>query len=168
MGATDGKISCDTGMSTQQDDIEAIRTVVQRTATLLDAEQFGEWIGLFDAEGSYELAAYSTEIRRWMTWQLSDRPTLEQMLSEVDEHVRDPARRRHVVGMPLVEFSDETVARATTAFSLFRTTPEGESSLYIVGSYEDQLVKRDGAWRYAFHRVVADTRLLDAFTHIPV
>jgi hypothetical protein len=38
----------------------------------------------------------------------------------------------------------------------------------MVGCYEDQLVKRDGAWLYSFHRVVADTRVLDAFTHIPV
>jgi 3-phenylpropionate/cinnamic acid dioxygenase small subunit len=168
MGTADGQIPGDAGMSAHHEDLEAIRSVVQRTAALLDTEQFGEWISLFDAEGSYELAAYSTEIRRWMTWQLSDRPTLEQMLSEVGEHVRDPARRRHVVGMPLVEFTDNGGARATTSFSLFRTTPEGASSLYIVGSYEDQFVKRDGAWRYAFHRVVADTRVLDAFTHIPV
>jgi 3-phenylpropionate/cinnamic acid dioxygenase small subunit len=168
MGTADGKIRGDAVMSSHQEEVEAIRTLVQRAAALLDTEQFGEWIGLFDAEASYELAAYSTEIRRWMTWQLSDRPTLEQMLGEVGEHVRDPARRRHVVGMPLVEFAGDTTARATTAFSLFRTTPEGESSLYIVGSYEDQLVKRDGTWRYAFHRVVADTRVLDAFTHIPV
>ncbi|WP_027583284.1 nuclear transport factor 2 family protein [Bradyrhizobium sp. Ai1a-2] len=155
-------------MSSHQEDLEAIRTVVQRTAALLDTEQFSEWISLFDAEGSYELAAYSTEIRRWMTWQLSDRPALKQMLDEVGEHVRDPARRRHVVGMPFVEFTDDATARATTTFSLFRTTPEGTSSLYIVGSYEDQFIKRDGAWRYAFHRVVSDTRVLDAFTHIPV
>ena len=53
------------------------------------------------------LSAYSSEIRRWMTWQLSDRETLEKMLKEVDEHVRDPARRRHVVGIPLVEFDGE-------------------------------------------------------------
>jgi 3-phenylpropionate/cinnamic acid dioxygenase small subunit len=155
-------------MSQNQEDLEAIRALVQRTAIFLDTEQFGDWVGLFDAEGSYELAAYSTEIRRWMTWQLSDRPTLAQMLSEVSEHVRDPARRRHVIGMPLIEFTKDAAARTTTHFSLFRTSPQGESSLYMVGCYEDQLVKRDGAWLYSFHRVVADTRLLDAFTHIPV
>jgi 3-phenylpropionate/cinnamic acid dioxygenase small subunit len=155
-------------MSHHQDDFEAIRTLVQRTAVLLDAEQFGDWVGLFDPDGSYELAAYSTEIRRWMTWQLSDRPTLEQMLGEVGEHVRDPACRRHIVGMPLIEFTDDATATTITPFSLFRTSPQGESSLYMVGRYEDRLVKRDGTWRYSFHRVVADTRVLDAFTHIPL
>lgn len=148
-------------------DVDAIRELVQRTALLLDREQFDDWIRLFDVEGTYELAAFSTEIRRWMTWQLSDRPALAKMLSEVHEHVRDPARRRHVVGYPLVRIDGEE-GSATAAFSIFRTTPEGQSSLYMVGTYEDQLVKRSGTWLYMSHKVIVDTRILDMFTHIPV
>jgi len=148
-------------------EIEAVRTLVQRTATLLDEEKFDEWIGLFDPNGTYELSAYSTEIRRWMTWQLSDRDALAKMLGEVDEHVRDPARRRHVVGLPAVEI-DGGEGRATSSFSLFRTTPDGQSSLYMVGCYEDRVVKRGDEWCYVSHKVVADTRVLDTFTHIPV
>jgi 3-phenylpropionate/cinnamic acid dioxygenase small subunit len=148
-------------------DCEAVRALVQRTAMLLDDERFDEWLALFDAGGTYELSAYSTEIRRWMTWQLSDRDALEKMLKEVDEHVRDPARRRHVVGIPLLELSGNA-GRATSSFSLFRTAPDGQSSLYMVGCYHDRVVKRSGAWLYAEHKVVADTRMLDTFTHIPV
>jgi 3-phenylpropionate/cinnamic acid dioxygenase small subunit len=53
-------------------------------------------------------------------------------------------------------------------FSLFRTTPDGQSSLYMVGRYDDRIVRRSGAWRYASHKVIVDTRMLDTFTHIPV
>jgi 3-phenylpropionate/cinnamic acid dioxygenase small subunit len=148
-------------------DIEAVRELIQRTAVLLDDENFEGWLNLFDAAGTYELSAYSTEIRRWMTWQLSDRDTLEQMLKDVEEHVRDDAKRRHVVGMPLVELDGER-GLARSHFSLFRTSPEGQSSLYMVGCYEDQVVKRSGAWLYVSHKVIVDTRMLDSFTHIPV
>ena len=148
-------------------DIEASRELVQRTAMLLDDEKFDAWTELFDSDGTYELAAYSTELRRWMTWQLSDRDTLEKMLQEVDEHVRDPARRRHVVGTPLVELDGER-GKVTSHFSLFRTSPEGQSTLYMVGRYEDRIVKRSGAWLYTAHKVISDTRMLDMFTHIPV
>jgi 3-phenylpropionate/cinnamic acid dioxygenase small subunit len=148
-------------------DIEAIRNLVQRTAALLDQEQLDAWVDLFDAEGTYEISAYSTEIRRWMTWQLSDRDALVTMLRGVEEHVRDPARRRHVVSLPLVELDGER-ARVTAHFALFRTTPEGQSSLYMVGGYDDRVVKRTGGWRYLSHKVVVDTRMLDIFTHIPV
>jgi salicylate 5-hydroxylase small subunit len=154
-------------MSSDPADFAAACALVQKTAMLLDDEKFDEWITLFDAEGCYELSAYSTEIRRWMTWQLSDRPALEKLLQDVDEHVRDTARRRHVVGMPLLELEADR-GRMTSHFSLFRTTPDGQSSLYMVGRYEDRIVKRSGTWRYASHKVIVDTRVLDVFTHVPV
>lgn len=154
-------------MSTNLLDLEAVRELVQRTAALLDEEKFDAWLELFDSDGTYELSAYSTEIRRWMIWQQSDRATLEKMLHDVDEHVRDPARRRHVVGIPIVELDGER-GRVRSHFSLFRTSPEGQSSLYMVGCYDDQVIKRSSTWLYVVHKVVVDTRMLDSFTHIPV
>jgi methanesulfonate monooxygenase small subunit len=148
-------------------DREAVRDLVQRTALLLDDENFEEWLRVLDAQGTYELSAYSPEIRRWMTWWQSDRSTLEKMLKDVKQHVRDPARRRHVVSSPVVTLTGER-AQALSHFSLYRTLPEGQSSLYMVGRYEDTLVKRAGVWLYAAHKVITDTRMLDTFTHIPV
>jgi methanesulfonate monooxygenase small subunit len=146
---------------------EAIRDLVQRTAMLLDEEKFDDWVALFDGAGTYELTAYSPEIRRWMSWWHSDRPALEKMLKEVGQHVRDPARRRHVVGPAQVILGGEG-AQVVSHFALYRTTPEGQSSLYMVGRYEDRVVNRSGSWLYAAHKVITDTRMLDAFTHIPV
>jgi 3-phenylpropionate/cinnamic acid dioxygenase small subunit len=134
---------------------------------LLDDESFGPWLELFEVDGVYELSAYSTEIRRWMTWQLSDRDALEKMLKAVSEHVRDPAARRHVVGIPVLEVEGDR-GRVISHFSLFRTMPDGQSSLYMVGRYDDRIIKRSGVWRYANHKVIVDTRMLDAFTHVPV
>jgi 3-phenylpropionate/cinnamic acid dioxygenase small subunit len=167
MGTPDGHVAGYIRMSTDPVDIEAARELVQRTAALLDEERFDAWIDLFDNEGSYELTAYSSEIRRWMTWQLSDRDTLKKLLADVDEHVRDPARRRHVVGLPLVEIESDH-GRVRSPFSLFRTSPEGQSSLYMVGCYEDRIIRRSRGWRYVVHKVISDTRMLDSFTHIPV
>lgn len=148
-------------------EIEAIRFLIARTASLLDEEDFESWVALFAGDGTYEMSAYSTEIRRWMTWQLSDKSTLASMLGDVKEHVRDQAKRRHVMGFPQVEV-DGAVATATAAFSLFRTSPEGQTSLYMVGSYEDRLVKSGRTWLYREHKVIIDTRMLDMFTHVPV
>jgi hypothetical protein len=46
--------------------------------------------------------------------------------------------------------------------------PDGTTNLYVVGRYEDTVVKRDDAWRYSSHRVLLETRVLDAFTHLPL
>ena len=59
-------------------------------------------------------------------------------------------------------------ALAVSPFSIFRTLPDGVSSLYIVGHYEDTLAVREGVWRISRRTVVTDTRVLDMFTHIPV
>ena len=154
-------------MSMAVGDHDAVRELVQRTAMLLDAEDFDAWTKLFDDSGIYELTAYSNEIRRWMIWQSSDRAALGKMLKEVGEHVRDSARRRHIVGLPLVEIEGDQ-GRVLSNFSLFRTLPDGHSSLYMIGQYDDRIVRRSGAWLYTTHRVIADTRILDAFTHIPI
>ncbi len=167
MATAHGQIAGDASMNINSSEFELVCELVQRTATLLDQEAFDDWLALFEPAGTYELSAYSPEIRRWMTWQLSDRDTLDKMLKEVGEHVRDPAIRRHVVGIPLLAIDGEQ-GRATSHFSLFRTLPDGQSSLYMVGRYDDRIVKRGGSWRYVSHKVVADTRMLDTFTHIPV
>lgn len=146
---------------------EAIRDLIQRTGILLDAEDFSNWLELFDTNGTYQMRAYSTELRRWMIWQQSDRTTLKRMLADVVDHVRDPSQRRHVIGYALVDI-DGDEARATSTFSLYRTSTEGQSSLYMVGSYEDRLVRSGDQWRYTEHTAVVDTRMLDMFTHIPI
>jgi hypothetical protein len=39
----------------------------------------------------------------------------------------------------------------------------------MVGTYQDQLRRGvDGTWRYLRHSVRAQTRMLDAFTHLPL
>ena len=45
----------------------------------------------------------------------------------------------------------------------------GKSSLFLVGRYRDLLRKAEsGEWRYLQHHVELDTRVWDAFTHLPI
>jgi len=148
-------------------DRQAICELLQSTAALLDEEKFDEWLALFDEHALYDLCAYSPEIRRSMSWWKCDRATLATQLKEVPQHVRDPARRRHIVGFPVLKLDGER-ASAVSSFAVYRTTPEGRTSVFIVGRYEDALVKKSGRWLYAAHRAIADTRMLDSFTHLPI
>ena len=167
MGTAHAQVTGECGMSNTVGDMDAIRNVVLHTAMALDAEEFSEWLNYFESNATYEIRAYSTELRRWTIWQRSDRAILEKMLAEVNEHVRDPAQRRHILSSPVVEI-DGNEATARSQFSLFRTSPEGQSALYMVGVYKDRLVKQNGRWLYREHSVILDTRMLDMFTHIPV
>jgi 3-phenylpropionate/cinnamic acid dioxygenase small subunit len=146
----------------------AIQELAQRTALFLDGEDFGRWLSMFAPEGVYELCAYSNELRRNTVWWRAGRSLLEKQLNEVKDHVRDPATRLHVVSPPIVTFQGDERALARSTFALYRTTPEGQTSLYIAGVYEDKLVRRPGGWLYAEHRANVHTRVLDMFTHVPI
>jgi len=148
-------------------DQQAVRDLVARTAARLDREDFSGWLELFDAGAEYALCAYSPEIRRTMSWWKSGRATLEKQLREIPQHERDAASRLHVLGPVLVELDGDR-ARAETSFALFRTMPDGETKLYVVGRYEDEVVKKSGAWLYTRHRAILETRVLEAFTHVPL
>lgn len=146
---------------------QVIGNLVQTTGALLDGEDFNGWLALFDEHSEYELTAYSTEIRQQMSWWKSDRASLEKILKEIPRHVRDPGRRLHIVTPTLVEVSGDS-ARAVSSFAVFRTTPDGETRVYVVGHYEDDLVKKAERWLYVTHKVVLQTRLLEAPTHVPI
>ncbi|HVL55774.1 MAG TPA: nuclear transport factor 2 family protein [Burkholderiaceae bacterium] len=145
-----------------------LQQLVQSTAALLDAEQLADWVDLFDAAGSYQVSSFSTELRKPVIWWQQQAPELRKTLSDVPRHVRDPAQRLHVLGPPLIRL-DGDAAQADTAFSLYRTLPTGETSLYLVGRYKDELCRTEsGVWKYRLHRVEVATRVLEMFTHLPV
>ncbi len=146
---------------------DAVREHIVRTARLLDEEALEDWLALFSEDGVYEIRAYATEIRADTVWWRSTRAELSAILAEARDHVRDPARRLHLVSPVSVEVSADR-AEALSHFQIVRTDPDGASSLYVAGRYADALVKTGGRWLYERHRAVLDTRMLDSFTHLPL
>lgn len=156
-----------TDLASQAPGVRAIQELVQVTARLLDEENFQEWLKLFDSGAYYELRAHSTEIRQDMSWWKSDRAALEKIIDEISRHVRDPARRLHIVSPPLLYTSSGQVLGISN-FAIFRTTPDGVTTVYAVGYYEDSFVERDSGWMYSVHKAVLHTRLLEVPTHVPL
>lgn len=146
---------------------EAIRELIGATAAALDAEDLVRWIELFAPEAQYEISAYSREIRANMSWWKTARPDLDRMLEDIPQHVRDTARRLHIVSPISIALAGDR-ATARSQFVVLRTQDDGETRLYVAGRYEDALVKSRGEWRYERHRVILDTRMLEAFTHLPL
>ena len=145
----------------------AIQELVQENALVLDNEDLSRWLEMFDESLEYRLSAYSSELRREVVWWQSDRLALEKLVKEIPQHVRDPARRCHLVCPSQVNVTGE-VAFATSRFAIFRTLPEGDTHFYVAGRYEDSFVNKSERWLYRSHHVVVETRQLDAFTHLPL
>lgn len=146
---------------------DSVREQIMMTARLLDEEDLQGWLETFHEDGVYEMAAYGTEIGAEMVWWRSTHGELTKILAEAPDHVRDQSRRLHLVSPVTVEVKAD-FAEALSHFQITRTNPDGVSSLYVAGRYEDRLIKSDGRWLYELHRVVLDTRMLDTFTHLPL
>lgn len=140
---------------------------IQATGALLDGEDFAGWLALFDEQSEYEITAHSSEIQQEMLWWKSDRPSLQKTLKEIPKHVHDKARRLHIVTPTQVDLSGDH-ARATSTFAVFRITPDGDTSVYVVGHYQDTLVKKEERWLYKTHKVILQTRMLAVPTHVPI
>ncbi len=152
-------------------DKEAIRALIQDTASRLDREELDGWLDLFAAGAEYELTAYGPEIKAMMSWWKSTREELEKILDEVPEHVRDAGRRLHLVTPVSISISGAGAGAGATAlshFAILRTDRDGRSALYATGRYEDELVRDGDRWLYAIHRCVLDTRMLETGTHLPL
>ena len=148
-------------------DREAVRDLIQETAVRLDNEDFDGWLELFGAKSEYELTAYSSEIKASMSWWKSTREELGKILDEIPQHVRDVGHRIHLV-VPVSVLVTSATASARSQFAVLRTDRDGYSGVYAAGRYEDELIKEGDRWRYAVHRAVLDTRMLETGTHLPL
>jgi 3-phenylpropionate/cinnamic acid dioxygenase small subunit len=124
-------------------------------------------VDLFAGYGTYVIEAISSEIGQQMRWMELDRSELAALFKEYPQHVRDPAIRTHLVTVDEIDATGDP-ATAVSSFAVFRTDPHGQSTLYAVGSYEDELVMAEGTWKLRRRKVRLDTRQLATPTPLPL
>ncbi len=146
---------------------ESIFKLIRQTASWLDEEKLDLWLKSFSNDSHYEIKASSPEIGSEMSWWYSDKADLEKIIEEIPDHVRDKAKRLHLI-TPISTQIKETRASVLTHFSIFRTATDGRSSLYVTGRYEDDVIKKNGHWFYKTRTVLLDTRIIEPFTHLPL
>ncbi len=148
-------------------DKETIFTLIRQTAAWLDNEELDLWLKTFNDDATYEITTSSPELGSEMSWWHSEQKDLKKIISEIPEHVRDKAQRLHLISPISAELNDNT-ASVLTHFSIYRTEPNGRSSLYAIGKYFDEVLKKKDTWYYKSHKVTLDTRILEPFTHLPL
>jgi methanesulfonate monooxygenase small subunit len=144
---------------------DRIRELIRTASRLQDSESFEEWAALFSEGGVYEVHAFSPEINRQMTWMRASRSQLEQLFKEMDNHVCEHAKRAHLVMEIHLDVTGERAA-ALSRFAVFKTNQRGETQIFAVGQYQDELTCESGQWRFEKRQVLLDTRMFDVFPHM--
>lgn len=145
---------------------EAIRDVIQKSCFLLDNERFNEWLDLFVEGGVYQLAAMSSEIGAETLWTNAVKEELQRLFEQLPEHVRDVAKRLHIVSNIEIEVREDH-ASSLSHFVVYRTTREGVTHCYVVGCYADNFIKSGERWLFKRRKAVLDTKMLEIASHVP-
>ena len=149
-------------------DKEAIYELLMRAATLLDEDRFLEWLELFAENSEYEMLFKNPDIGGLDDYLMKlYKHELVKPMTLLPNHVFDTAKRLHMVSNIVIRATEET-AESRCCFIVYRTVESGISTLYALGHSEDSLVKENGRWLFLKRRVVLDTRMLEAHTHVPV
>ena len=81
--------------------------------------------------------------------------------------VHDLAERTHQINVDQISIEGDR-AEANTTFSLFRTNLRGQSELFAVGHYRDQLLYSGNHWLICNRTVEVRTRMFTVPTPLPI
>lgn len=149
------------------DQREALRRLISRSGRLLDEGDFGAYTGLFAPDGEYRLEAAGPEVAHAMTWVLLTRDELAALLDSAAKHVWNTGLRKHLIAVDDVELDGERAAASAT-FCVFRTDEAGATSVYAVGSYDDEWSLADGRWSLRRRVARVQTRSLTPPSAMPL
>lgn len=146
---------------------QEIRELVYRTTSALDAEDFESFMALCAQDLDYRITAFSPEIRKEMIWLDQDYEGMQSLLEMVPQHLRRLGTLKRHVSVYFIERDDEGAeATVTSSFLVVHTTPEGQSSLFVAGTYFDQIDL--GSMKLKSRKAHLETRDLGIGSHIPI
>ena len=149
---------------------KAVSELIYRSCLLLNELNFAGYLELCASEFRYRITAWSPELRKEMLWHEVNREEMEKHLGLIPMHVHDNALlSRYPTVYSIAYIGDGKSATAVTGLQLFRTKQDGgESSLYGIGRYHDEIALESGIPRLLSREVRMTTRQLGTGSQIPL
>src|SRR5436190_21024026 len=147
----------------------AILDLNARYAQALDESRLEEWPGFFTASARYIVTTaenFEQQLPLGMIYATSRAMLQDRVRSLRQANIYEAQRYRHVVGLPLLEPTQDGVTRACTSFIVVRVMRSGETAVFVTGCYRDVIVAvaSDGVFRFADRIVVLDRRQIDTLS----
>jgi 3-phenylpropionate/cinnamic acid dioxygenase small subunit len=151
----------------------AILDLNARYARALDENRLEEWPGFFTASARYMVTTaenFEQHLPLGMIYATSRAMLQDRVRSLREANIYEAQRYRHVVGLPLLEPTQDGATRACTSFIVVRVMHSGETVVFATGCYRDLIVTdaSDGALRFAERIVVLDSRQIDTLLALPL
>lgn len=157
-------------MTVSEDDI---KSMLHESFVRLDDEDYDAYLELCAPAFRYRITTYSPDLRKDQVWLDHDREEMAELFNNIQYHVRLPGRffrHGHVYRISRDGGGgngDETV-QAMTSMVVHYTDPDGESRVFALCRYHDDIDISTGTPLLASREVRLETRQLGTGSHIPM
>ncbi len=140
-------------------------------AYCIDDDLVESWPDFFTDDALYEVTTKESDarglpmaiMRAKGMGQLRDRITALRKAN-----IFEPHHYNHVISRPRLSANGDGSVRARTSLVVYRTMHDGRQDRFVVASYDDEIVERDGALRFKKRRVILDSRQVDVLLVYPL
>ncbi len=149
---------------------KAVSELIYSSCLLLNELDFSGYLELCAPEFRYRITAWSPELRKEMLWHEVNREEMKKHLGLIPKHVHDNSLlSRYPTVYTISYIAEGKSAAAVTGLQLFRTKQDGgETSVYGIGRYHDQITLEGGIPQLLSREVRMTTRQLGTGSQIPL
>lgn len=153
-----------------------VRDAIYRSTIMLDQQNWDGWLEQCDTDFHYAIKSWSPEISKDMTYLSLDRKALESMIKLLPKHNTDHSPLTRHTSVYTVEMNGDAIAHAVSSVVIYQNLLDGinshidagESRLFLVGKYIDQLKITDKKAKFVSREVRLENRRLDKGSHWPL
>lgn len=142
-----------------------------RYVSALDSLQLEAWTEFFTEDCRYEIIPkenVDAGLPAPVVYCRNRKMLRDRVLSLRHANIYEGHTYRHMTSGLVITRQDGDVVCTTSSYVVVITGQAGESSVYQAGTYLDELVRVDGAWRYRQKRVVYDTSRVQTLLATPI
>ena len=140
-------------------------------AQAIDNDALEQWPAFFTEDCHYRITNVENE-REGLPAGIvfaDSRAMLEDRIAALREaNIYERHRYRHLLGVPMLESSDDRSAVARTPFMVARIMHTGKTMLYATGEYRDRFARTGGRLLLAERVAVCDSTLTDTLLALPL
>ena len=140
-------------------------------ARAIDSDDLESWPAFFTEDCHYRITNAENE-REGLPAGIvyaDSRAMLEDRVASLRQaNIYERQSYRHLLGVPLVESSDDGAAVARTPFLVARIMHTGETTLFASGEYRDRFVRQGDKLLLAERVAVCDSTVTDTLLALPL
>jgi anthranilate 1,2-dioxygenase small subunit len=150
---------------------EEIRDLLDEYAECIDGVRYDDWLALFTEDSVYQIIPRENveqNLPASLVYCSSKNLLRDRITSLLNANEFNPHYDRHIIsGVRITEERDGSW-RVAANYAVFQTNVEGQSRVFSVGRYADQVVRQDGRLLFKEKRVMVDTYSVPSMLATPL